>query len=242
MKHTWKIFLQNNHLTASDNDLRASVSTLGKRAMRNADIARMIKDEGSEFQYETILKMLNVNDRIIRELVQRGHSVLTGAAQYTPRIQGTWVGASAKFSPATHKIGLHIIPSAEMRAAFREIGVEVLGMKPGGAFIGLVTDTTTGLADGTMTSGDDILIEGAKLKIAPDDDETLGVFFVSSSDETTTRVTRRLTQNNPKSLLARVPELPAGQYALRIVTRFSSSSALLKEPRIIEYDRPLVVN
>ena len=242
MKHTWKAFLQQNHLTASEKDLRASVSTLGKRALRNADIARMIKDEGSEFQYETILKMLNVNDRIIRELVQRGHSVLTGAAQYTPRIQGTWVGASAKFNPAAHRIGLHIIPSAEMRAAFKEIGVEVLGMKPGGAFIGLVTDTTTGLADGTMTSGDDILIEGAKLKIAPDDDETLGVFFISSNDETATRVTRRLTTNNPKSILARVPELPAGQYTLRIVTRFSTSGTLLKEPRVIEYDRPLVVN
>jgi len=242
MKHTWKAFLQQNHLTASEKDLRASVSTLGKRALRNADIARMIKDEGSEFQYETILKMLNVNDRIIRELVQRGHSVLTGAAQYTPRIQGTWVGASAKFNPAVHKIGLHIMPSAEMRAAFKEIGVEVLGMKPGGAFIGLVTDTTTGLADGTMTSGDDIMIEGAKLKIAPDDDETLGVFFISSDDETVTRVTRRLTANNPKSLLARVPELPPGQYTLRVATRFSTSGTLLKEPRVIEYDRPLVVN
>jgi hypothetical protein len=129
-----------------------------------------------------------------------------------------------------------------MRAAFREIGVDVLGMKPGGAFIGLVTDTTTGLADGTMTSGDDILIEGARLRIAPDDDEALGVFFVNCDDETVTRVSRRLTKNNPKSILARVPELPAGQYTLRVVTRFSTSSVLLKEPRVIEYDRPLVVN
>ena len=242
MKHTWKAFLQHNHLTASDNDLRASVSTLGKGALRNADIARLIKQEGSEFQTETLLKILNLSDRIIREQIQRGHSVLTGTAQYTPRIQGTWVGASAKFNPAVHRIGLHIIPSAEMRAAFREIGVDVMGMKPGGAFIGLVTDTTTGLADGTMTSGDDILIEGAKLKIAPDDDETIGVFFVNSDDGTTTRVTRRLTNNNPKSILARVPELPAGQYTLRIATRFSTSNTLLKEARVIEYDRPLVIN
>ena len=159
MKHTWKAFLQHNHLTESEKDLRASVSTLGKRALRNADIARLIKQEGSEFQTETLLKILNVSDRIIREQIQRGHSVLTGAAQFTPRIQGTWIGASAKFNPAVHRIGLHIIPSAEMRAAFREIGVDVLGMKPGGAFIGLVTDTTTGLADGTMTSGDDIRIK-----------------------------------------------------------------------------------
>jgi hypothetical protein len=193
---------------------------------------------------ETIVYILDQGDRITREQVKQGHSVLSGTAQYTPRIQGPWQGANAKFDPAKHKIGLHIIPSAEMRAAFKEIGVEVLGLKPGGAYIGLVTDTTTGLADGTMTSDDDILIEGDKIKIAPDGDgdERLGVFFINSDDETVTPVTRRLTQNDPKKILARVPDLPAGQYTLRIVTRFSSGSNMLKEPRVIEYDRPLVIN
>jgi len=242
MKYAWKTFLQRNMLTGSDNDYRASVSTLGKKALRNPDIAKLIKDSGSELKLETIIYVLDQGDRITRELIQRGHSVLTGSAQFTPRVQGTWVGANAKFNPATHKIGLHIIPSAEMRAAFKEIGVETLGVKPGGAFIGLVTDTTTGLADGTMTSGDDIIIEGDKLKIAPEGEEGLGIFFVNSDGETITPVTRRLTQNTPKKLIARVPELPAGQYTLRVVTRYSNGATMLKEPRVIEYDRPLVIN
>ena len=242
MKHTWKIFLQRNLLTGSDNDYRASVSTLGKKALRNADLARIIKDTGSELSYETLLYILDQSDRIIREQVQRGNSVLTGAAQFTPRVQGTWTGANAKFNPAIHKIGLHIIPSAEMRAAFRDIAIESLGIKPGGAFIGLVTDTTTGLADGTMTSGDDIMIEGDKMKIAPEGETDMGVFFVSHNDESLIPVTRRLTQNTPKKLIARVPDLPAGQYTLRIVTRYSNGTTLLKEPRVIDYDRPLVIN
>jgi hypothetical protein len=211
------------------------------KTLRNADIARAIKELGSEFKIETLLYVLDTSDRIIRQHVQRGHSVLTGCAQYTPRIQGTWIGANAKFNAEIHRRGAHIIPSAEMRAAFREVSVDVLGVRPGGAYIGLVTDTTTGFADGTMTSGDDLLIEGDRLKITPETEEGLGIFFVNE-EGVAIPVTRRLTQNTPKKILARVPELPAGQYTLRIVTRFTTGATLLKEPRVIDYDKPLVVN
>ena len=241
MKQTWKVWLRRNPLTNLDNGHTASVSTLGKKALRIADIARMIKESGSELKLETLIYVLDKADRIIREQTQRGHSVLTGCCQFTPRVTGAWIGANARFNPAAHKIGLHIIPSAEMRASFREINVEVLGVKDGGAYIGLVTDTTTGLADGTMTSGDDIMIEGEKLKIFPEDDSDLGIFFVNT-DGDAIPVTRRLAQNNPKKLLTRVPELPAGQYILRVITRFTSGTTLLKEPRVIDYDRPLVIN
>jgi hypothetical protein len=126
-----------------------------------------------------------------------------------------------------------------MRAALKEVGVEVLGVKDGGAYIGLVTDTATGLADGTITPGDDILVEGDKLKVVPDGDDGVGVFFVDAAG-TAIPVTRRLTQNGPKKLIVRVPALAPGQYTLRIATRFSSSNTFLTEPRIIEYDKLIV--
>jgi hypothetical protein len=91
-----------------------------------------------------------------------------------------------------------------------------------------------------MNTGDDIIIEGDKLKIAPDDEAGLGVFFVDTGG-VATPVTRRLTQNDPKHIIARVPALAAGQYRLQVVTRFSSSAVLLKEPRVIEYDRLLIL-
>jgi hypothetical protein len=102
-----------------------------------------------------------------------------------------------------------------------------------------VTDTATGLTDGTITPGDDILVEGDKLRIAPDGEAGLGVFFVDAAG-TAIPVTRRLTQNDPKKLIVRAPVLASGQYTLRIATRFSSSSTLLTEPRIIEYDKLIV--
>ncbi|MGC3978953.1 MAG: DUF4469 domain-containing protein [Paludibacteraceae bacterium] len=68
-----------------------------------------------------------------------------------------------------------------------------------------------------------------------------GGFFVDGAGKTT-RVTRRLTQNDPKKVIARVPALPAGDYTLQIITRYSSSSTLLNEARIIEYDKKLTVS
>jgi hypothetical protein len=240
MKFFWKLWLRLNLLTKDVlNDYTAEVSSTGK-TLRNADIARILKDAGSELSYETLLYILDQSDRVVREQLQRGYSVLTGVCQLSPRVTGSWVGAAAKFDPAKHKITLDIVPGAEMRAALKEVGVEVLGVKDGGAFIGLVTDTATGATDGTVTAGDDIRIDGDKLKIAPDGEAGLGVFFVDA-DGAATPVTRRLTQNDPKRLIARVPELAAGQYTLRVVTRFAAGANTLKEPRTIDYDMLLVI-
>jgi hypothetical protein len=155
-------------------------------------------------------------------------------------VSGNWIGASTAFDPAAHKITCDMTPSTELRANLEEVGVEVLGIKESGAFIGLVTDAATGKTDGTITAGDDIIIEGDKIRVAPDGEAGLGVFFVSA-DGTETAVTHRLMQNDPKKVVARVPALAAGMYTLKIVTQFSNSAILLKQPRTIEYAQMLTV-
>jgi hypothetical protein len=237
----WKVWLRLNLLTKDvDNDYTASVSYTGKRTLRPADIARLLVEGRTEYQYDTVLNIFNMGDRIIREQIQHGSSVLTGVCHISPRVSGNWIGASAKFDPDRHRITVDMAPSTELREALKEVGIEVLGVKDDGAFIGLVTDTATGLTDGTITPNDDILIEGDKLKITPEDEPELGVFFVDDKNEVFA-VKRRLTQNDPKRILARTPALPAGQYTLRVVTRFSNQSTMLKEPRTIEYDQILII-
>jgi hypothetical protein len=237
----WKIWLRLNLLTKDiDNDYIAEVSTI-RSTKRNDDIARSIVAEGSEIKYDTLLSVLNQRDRIVRQMVQQGNSVLDGCVQITPRVSGPWIGASAKFDSNVHKITVDTIPSGEMRKALASVSVEVLGVKDSGAYIGLVTDTTTGFTDGSITPGDDIRIDGDKLKVAPENESDTGIFFVNAAGESTA-VTRRLTENNPKRLIARVPALPAGKYTLRVQTRFSTSSTNLKEIRVIEYGKKLIVS
>ena len=90
----WKVWLRLNLLTKDvDNDYTAEVSTM-KNSLRNGDIAQRIVDEGSEIKYDTLLSIINQHDRIIREAVADGYSVLTKTCQYTPRVAGTWIGSS----------------------------------------------------------------------------------------------------------------------------------------------------
>ena len=242
----WKVWLKPNLLTKDvDNDYIAEVST-SKQTLRNEDIAQRIVDEGSEIKYDTLLSIINQHDRIIREAVCDGYSVLTGTCQFSPRVTGNWLGKSANFDPSTNKLTLDMVLSKEMRDALSTVGVEVLGVKEGGgAEIGLVTNTLDGNTDGYINPGEDILIEGTKIKIVGDE-EMCGVFFVLRGAETETirKVDRRLTQNLPSSIIARVPaDLEPGEYTLRIVTQFTNSgSTLLKEPRTIEYDMPLMIS
>ena len=239
----WKVWLTPNLLTRDvDNDYIAEVST-SKQTLRNEDIAERIVNEGSEIKYDTLLSIINQHDRIIREAVCDGYSVLTGVGQYSPRVTGSWIGKSANFDPSVNKLTLDMVLSKEMRDALATVGVEVLGVKEGGgANIGLVTNTFDGNTDGYISAGEDILIEGTKIKVAGDD-PSCGVYFINRDDDTSYKVERRLTQNDPSRIIARVPaELAPGAYTLRIITQYSNSAVLLKEPRTLEYDQPLGVS
>ena len=240
-KFFWKVWLKLNLLTKDvDNDYIAEVSTIGSTS-RNEDIARTIIEEGSEIKYDTLLSILNQSDSIKRRMLQSGNSVQDGVSRISPRVSGSWLGSSANFDPKIHKITLDMSPCAEMRDALTQVGVEVLGIKDSGAFIGLVTNALNGATDGIVFMNEDIIIEGDKLKIMPEDDPDLGVFFVYE-DGVEFRVDRRLTQNDPKKIITRVPiPIPTGKHTLRIKTKFSSSSQLLKEARVIDYEKKLTV-
>jgi hypothetical protein len=236
----WKVWLRRNLLTHDvENDYNAEVSTVG-RTLKNEDIAARIVAARSEQRYETILSILNERDQIVRNTLAQGTAVQDGCLRIAPRVSGSWIGASHAFDPAVHKIGLDATPSAEMRAVLETIGVEVLGEKDSGAYIGLVTDGSTGKTDGTITPDEDLIVTGDKLKIAPEDDAELGVFFVDESGAET-RVARKLTENNPKKLIFRVPPLADGVWTLKVATRFSNSKQLLNSPRSIVYEFPLKV-
>jgi ABC-type uncharacterized transport system YnjBCD ATPase subunit len=155
-------------------------------------------------------------------------------------VSGSWLGASRVFDPHTHKLGFDASLTAEMRTALDTVGVEVLGEKEGAGRVTLVTDIATGKTDGTITPDGDLLVAGDKIKIAPEDESGLGVFFVDASGASHP-LTRKLTENLPKKLIVRVPALAADAYTLKIVTRYSNGSTLVRDPRAISYALPLAV-
>ncbi|MDR1022198.1 MAG: DUF4469 domain-containing protein [Prevotellaceae bacterium] len=239
--YTWKALLRRNLLTKDvENDYIAEVSTTGK-IIRNEEIAKAIKEQGSELHYETLLDVLNRGDQLRRRYLQEGHSVHSGVCHFAPRIAGSWVGTKSVFDPGKHKITIDAVPTTEMRAALEEVGVEVVGVQAdGGARIDLVTDSFTGKTDGTISIHGDIIIEGEKIRIAPADKEELGVFLVAA-DGTEYKDYNPLVFNDPKRVVWRVPSPPAGAYTLKIKTQYSNGNTLLKAPRVITYWLPLTI-
>jgi hypothetical protein len=241
-KFTWKAWLRPNLLTKDvDNDYVAEVSTEGN-TKHNGDVAKAIKEEGSELSEKTLLDVMDRADIVRRKFVLSGSSVQDGNVRLSPRILGNWQGTKHVFDPATHKLTIDATPTAELRKGIDdEVDVEVLGTKTdGGAEIELVTDSVTGKNDGTITPSGDLIIEGEKIRVLPIDEEGMGVFFVAT-DGTETPIVHHPTLNDPKRIIVNVPALAAGTYTLKIVTRYSNSSTLLKEPRTIVYRLPLTV-
>jgi hypothetical protein len=236
-KYFWKVLLRKNLLTQDvENDFVAEVSTIGV-TLHNADVAGLIEAEGSEIKYETVLNILDRADRIKREKLAAGNSIQDGVSHCSPRVHGAWIGSNAHFDPTKHSVTLDMSPSTEMREMLKQVGVEVIGVKDTFAYIGRVVDLAVGKADNRISLDEDMAIEGEKIKILPENDNALGVFFVSPGGGTI-KVMHHLSQNDPRRLIVRVPYSldPMDTYTLRIITRYSSSKTLLTDPRTIDYE------
>jgi hypothetical protein len=244
-KFLWKVWLRPNRLTQNPSDYVAEVDTAGT-TRRQSDIIDRIAAEGSEVKPETVKAVLDRANAVKQEFLLQGYSVFDDFIHLTPRVTGSWMGTE-HFTDGHHKVTVDAVASKALHEQFKQVGVEVLGVADSKARIMLVTDVATQQIDGTVTCGDDIVIAGQKIKLAglPQPDGSLepgiNVFFVAADGVTVTPAVR-VSENNPARIVARVPaDLTAGQnYRLRIVTRYSTGFTLLKEPRTIEYELPLV--
>lgn len=231
-EHQWDVYLRPNALTRDDeNDCIADVLTR-LQTRRNEDVANRILAAGSELRKETILSVLNRRDEEVRDILLSGCSFMDGLVQISPRVAGVWANAGSPFDPAAHKRTVDLVPTAAFRDALEGVGVRVLGTKASGAEITLITDTASGRTDGTLTIGDDIIIDGSKIKV-DETDEAQGVFIVDSSGAEH-KVTRRLSVNKPSQLIARVPaDVSEGACTVIVRTRYTTGGIALKEPRTV---------
>lgn len=229
-EHQWDVYLRPNGLTKDDeNDCIADVLTR-LQTRRNEDVANRIVAAGSELRKETIVAVLNRRDEEVRDILLSGCSFMDGLVQISPRVAGVWANAGSPFDPAAHKRTVDLVPTAAFREALEGVGVRVLGTKASGAEITLITDTATGRTDGTLTIGDDISIEGSKIKV-DEADAAQGVFIVDSTGAEH-KVTRRLSVNKPSQLIARVPaDMPEGACTVVVRTKYTTGGIALKELR-----------
>ena len=241
-RNVWKLWIIPNRLTKDDDtDGIADVSTVNDTAT-NEDIARRIVEMGSEYNYDSILHIINRRDEVEFEILIGGRSFMSKNMRHAPRVKGNWYGIKPTPNYSLHLATFDTVMTNYMRNGLQGVKYEVLGTKVTSGIISLVIDTSTGLSDGTITSEDDIKILGEKIRVLDNgtNDPDVGVFFVAANN-IRHRVTRRLTENNPSSVIARVPLLPPGAYTLEIVTYFTSGSVTLTASRAITYALPLTI-
>ena len=235
----WETYLRPNTLTA-DNDRDCIAEVHSKNPTRqNSDIADSIVKGRSEFKRETILSILSQRDQIVKEYLCEGDSFRDGIVQISPRITGIWETESSPFDPSIHRRTLDMVMTGDMRATLDNVSVKVLGKKESSAKIASVKNSLTGKEDGTIPVGDDVIIEGDKIKIQDENDVAQGVFFVDS-EGAEHRVERKLTENKPSRIIARVPaDINEGDISLIIRTKAGTGSFVLKSVREIKYDYSL---
>ena len=232
-EHQWDVYLRPNYLTVDDlNDCIADVLTR-LQTQHNADIAAKIAAKTAQDK-NAVLAILNQRDEEVKNCLLDGKSFADSLVQISPRVSGVWATSKSPFDPAVHKRTVDLVLTQDFRSALDEVGVRVLGTKQGGAEIALVTDAATGKTDGTITAGDDIVLDGEKIKIQDEADETQGVFFIDS-DGKEHRVSRRLTVNKPAQVIARVPADLSGEVKVVIRTKFTSGNRPLSTSREIAY-------
>jgi hypothetical protein len=241
-KRVLKVHLLENGLTDKNNDFRAIPVPEGP-TRTDDDVADAIVAQGTEFNRNTIKDILARANEAVSDFISSGYSYQNDNFHFSPAVRGAWSGRTAVFDPDIHHIAVNVRMTASMRETMNDVSVVVLGERHETSAIGRVINLATGLDDDTMIPGEYVMIEGKHLRIAPEGDPAVGVFFVPLvRGGAPVPVTHRLHINSPGKLEAKVPEsLPFGDYTLRIVTRSTSvADKFLNEARVIEYANPLV--
>jgi hypothetical protein len=110
-----------------------------------------------------------------------------------------------------------------------------LTVENGGASIDGVADTVTGSVTGEATPGKTVTITGKKIRVVPEEGETVESCITYTQTETGQVFAQEDAPaiNDPSKILLQLPALPQGTYTLTLKTLFSSGSLLLKAPRYI---------
>jgi hypothetical protein len=170
-----------------------------------------------------------------------GFSVNTGYYSLHPRIGGTWQNELEHYDAAKHPVKFSFRALKPLRDLASHIEVVIEGVAETSGLIAEITDVTTEAVNETLTPGGMFSLDGHKIKVAGDHADC-GVYFVNAATPAQRiQVTGHLADNTASRIVGIVPALAAGTRRVEVVTRFSSGSAPLKEPRAISLAPVLTV-
>lgn len=231
-----------NKLTERTDDYTLNVTYVESRSV--SDLCRIAaKRLGSKYSAAEIEGIYKAIDEVAKEELFSACVVEFGFTSNSLGVDGSFIGPKAQFDPERNRVVLRSSPTAAIRAELTDIGVIVSHVEEGLPTITSVTDVATGLENTTLTPGGGLAGKGSRCKIAGDEGDAVGFFFVKAGGQEEIPVpATSLIRNEPANFSFIIPELAPGTYYLEVATRFvSSSSNMLKEPRRNRFPYPLTV-
>lgn len=183
----------------------------------------------------------NINNAIL-DRVSNSCSVDGGLGIYSAKITGTFETENDAFSPQKHSIDMAFRTSTSVKSQLAKLAVVIRQGNSAKPQISGVYDMESGGSE-FLTKGGFLEITGSNLAIEGTDD-SVGLYFVNITDETkSVRLEKGKMGTNSSSRLACVvpAALSDGTYKIKVVTQFSKSKTLRKEPLSFVFDKQFTV-
>jgi len=239
--HKIKAYLYDNYLT-KDNPNDFTARTISERSLNVKQICEAAANRGGADVTSTAME--HATELFLKEMAYQlcdGYSVNTGYFTAGTQIRGVFDSPSETFNSQKHTILFQFNQGEKLRAEIPNIEINILGVADASGVILQVTDVKSGTVNDLLTPGKNLKISGSKIKVTGDNPDN-GIFFVNTSTSARTQVEEsEIVTNNPSELIVIIPDLPAGTYALEVVTQYAGGSTMLKEPRIAELNKDLTV-
>ena len=238
----WMFYLIENTITSDPSDKIAKVKS--RKTKTIDDIAARIVSERTEFRRETIVNIIKLANTAKLEFLSQGEMVNDGVIIYEPAIKGTF-NEDTVYNESQHRCMINTRVTNDVLVMLKQVkGVySGLSLDNGGAVITGVTDTVTGSTTGWVTPGKTITIVGRKIRVVPEEGETVESCITYTYLDTGQVITQKDVPviNDPAKIVLQLPMLDAGFYTLTLKTLFSSGNLLLKASRYITFKTKLEV-
>lgn len=227
MQNVLKGWLVDNTVTTDNlTDKILQLESAGKADFDDI-IDEMLKED-TGLRIETLRHSVSLYNRVVACLILSGYSVNTGLFRAVAKFLGVVEGGV--WNTEKNSIYVAVTQDKDLREAIAQTAVNILGTKSNVMYILETEDRKTNLKDGTATSGRNLIVRGAMLKVMGDD-PAVGVTLTNIKGIVTKLDADMIAANKPSELMLLVPPgLANGEYTLTITTQYSTGSTL-KSPR-----------
>lgn len=237
--HRIKANLYPNALREDANNYVARV--IAERSLSLAEVCQSaVERGGAKTSSDELERHVRIFLKEMAYLLCDGFAVNAEYFTATTLIKGVFDTINEKFNTDKHSIQFQFNQAETLRKMLADVEVEILGLADISTYIAQVIDIKTGSINQFLTPNRNLHIKGSKLKLMGDN-AMVGIYFINRDTQTEYKVDASdVAINKPSELMIIIPDMPNGQYNLKILNQYTSH-APLKEPRSILFDYDLTV-